>query len=104
VPEFNVRLKSMWGTSSLKNLNGSAERVEEILNGMEDLYMAGDKTVKPNIFVFTSVIDAWNQSNHPKAPYYAQKILFRALDFYESGDEDFQPNPVIFSATISGWA
>lgn len=90
--------------ASLKNLNGSAERVEEILNGMEDLYMAGDKTVKPNIFVFTSVIDAWNQSNHPKAPYYAQKILFRALDFYETGDEDFQPNPVIFSATISGWA
>ena len=38
---------------------GAAERAEEILNWMFDVYTAGKLDAKPNTIAFTSFCDAW---------------------------------------------
>lgn len=79
------------------NCEDSGQRAEKYLDLLENEYLAGDETMKPDNFTFTSVIDAYaRQGNGPEA----ERILMRLL--HDCKDKDLEALP--FSATINAYA
>jgi hypothetical protein len=82
-------------------LDDAAERAEQILRRMEDLYEAGED-VKPNTRSFNSVINAWAKSGRSDAAEKAQDLLDFMTKLYEAGNEAVRPDVHSFCTVING--
>ena len=78
-----------------------AERVEAILNQMEDLYQSGRRHVKPSAVSYITCISAWARSNHRQKVLRAQAILRRMEQAYRSGNLDAKPNLLAYNALLN---
>ena len=59
--------------------------------------------LKPNVSSFTSLIDAYAQTNHWDGISASERMLNRLLDQYLDGDESLEPNVASWTIVISGW-
>jgi polyhydroxyalkanoate synthesis regulator phasin len=82
-------------------LDDAAERAEQVLRRMEDLYEAGED-VKPNTRSFNSVMNAWAKSGKGDAAEKAQDLLDFMTQLYEAGNEAVRPDVHSFCTVING--
>jgi len=75
------------------------KRAESILSEMGNLYDLGDEKVKPNVFTFNQVIDAYAKSNIPNASGKAVQLLSEMQKKYM-----VKPDTVSFSSAIAAYA
>lgn len=61
-----------WSQISNKSTPAAAHRAQQLLNQMEDLAMAGNTSVRPDIYTYTTVIQAWAKCEQSLK---SQKIL-----------------------------
>eukprot|EP00590_Aulacoseira_subarctica_P005365 CAMPEP_0172419212 /NCGR_PEP_ID=MMETSP1064-20121228/5636_1 /TAXON_ID=202472 /ORGANISM="Aulacoseira subarctica , Strain CCAP 1002/5" /LENGTH=552 /DNA_ID=CAMNT_0013158567 /DNA_START=546 /DNA_END=2200 /DNA_ORIENTATION=+ len=85
---------------------GAAERSEEILARMEQLYNDGlSEDAKPNVKDYNAVIDAWSKSGLEEAGDKAEQILDRMQELYDqTGDINLKPNVRSYNSAINAWA
>lgn len=82
-------------------LEDAAERAEQVLRRMEDLYEAGED-VKPNTRSFNSVINAWAKSGRADAAEKSQDLLDFMTRLYEAGNGAVRPDVHSFCTVING--
>jgi len=77
---------------------GSAQRAEILLKLMEVMYEKGNKAAKPNVQVYTSVINAWANSREPEAGEHADQLLARMEKLSrERGNITVKPNTITYT-------
>ena len=88
--------------------NGNIEAAEEILSKMETMYQNGKKRMKPNKYIFSSIITAYgNNGDSAKAEKLLQKMEHMANNiapWEEDKKKDFQPDVVCFTGVIHAYA
>jgi len=84
----------------------AAERAQQLLDRMEQLYRNGDDDVKPNKVVYNSVIHAWARSGEAGSAQRAEDLLARMQQQAKvgDGDDDVKPDVVTFNSVIDAWA
>jgi len=84
----------------------AAERAQQLLDRMEQLYRNGDDAVKPNKVVYNSVIHAWARSGEAGSAQRAEDLLARMQQQAKvgDGDDDVKPDVVTFNSVIDAWA
>lgn len=84
----------------------AAERAQQLLDRMEQLYRNGDDDVKPNKVVYNSVIHAWARSGEAGSAQRAEDLLARMQQqaIVGEGDDDVKPDVVTFNSVIDAWA
>jgi hypothetical protein len=105
VDSFNVVLTA-WAKSGQED--GPA-RAEKLIVSMDKLDAEHGKLgiVKPNVSSFTSLIDAYAQTNEWEGVGTAEGVLNRLLGHYlegEDGGKGFEPNIASWTIVISAWA
>ena len=93
-------IMSAWARSSAR---GAAQRCEDILRRMQELYREG-KNTKPDSFTYTVVCNAWSRSSEKDAADRAIAILDYMKELYKEGDKGAKPNVVTYTACISACA
>lgn len=83
----------------------AAQRAEDLLQRMEQLYTSGKCTwIKPDVVKYTSCIHAWAKSRKRGSAHRAEKILRRMEQlYYLQGDASVKPNAVTYAAVIDAW-
>lgn len=79
-------------------------RAEALLREMEELYSAGNETVKPNTVTHTNVIQALKQSQIQDKAQTAWDLLRNMLRAYQNGNESVRPNVITFNSVITACA
>jgi len=82
----------------------AAERAENLLHEMENLYNMGDKDVKPNTRTYSAVITAMGKSGLPRAAEKAEQILDEMEYISSCGSKDLAPNTILYNAVIDAYA
>jgi len=83
----------------------NAAKAEQLLRRMIDLQRSGSHTIRPNSFVYSSVISAYASLNSPQGAAKAYELLREMLaTFNETGDEAIRPNEVTWAAVIHAFA
>ncbi len=108
----------------------AAERAEDLLHEMENLYNMGDKDVKPNTRTYSAVISEWDVEVHfrcdfflakpihvtwsetaalgksglPRAAEKAEQILDEMVYISSYGSKDLAPNTILYNAVIDAYA
>lgn len=83
-----------------KSLN-RAGQAEQLLNSMEKRYEEEkDHRVMPDCISYSTVINAYANSNTPQSGIHADIILRRMINRYLLGDTKCRPNAVAYTATI----
>ena len=103
IDSFNVVLTA-WAKSGLPY---GPERAEKLIMFMDqvDNENGGHGMVKPNIFSFTSLIDAYAQKSDWDSAAQSERILRRLLEQYLSGEEGIpEPSVASWTIAISAWA
>jgi hypothetical protein len=94
VDSFNVVITA-WAKSGIEY---GPERAEKLIVLMSD---AG---IEPTISSFTSLIDAYSQTNTWEGSNQCERIFNRVLDMYlVDGDKLFEPSVVSWSVVLSAW-
>lgn len=101
VKTFNVVLTA-WAKSGQED---GPERAESLLLLMDQINndSGNDGILKPNIFSFTSLVDAHAQKNDWDSVSCAEQILNRLIDQYLLGEIDFEPDATCWTTVISAW-
>mmetsp|Transcript_6940 Transcript_6940/g.12161 ORF Transcript_6940/g.12161 Transcript_6940/m.12161 type:complete len:550 (+) Transcript_6940:164-1813(+) len=87
--------------NSIDNAAPAAEKAEQILNSMEKRYREEkDHRVMPDCISYSTVINAYANSNTPQSGIHADAILRRMINRYLLGDTKCRPNAVAFTAAI----
>lgn len=83
----------------------AANRVEDLLDKMINLYHEGNHHLKPDTIVFTSVINAWAKSKDPKGPERAEEIFQKMHQLYSEGRNDLiKLDASVYTAALSALA
>lgn len=100
---FNLPLViNAWAKSGAE---GAARSAESILQTMENKYLQGDSSLKPNTRTYTSLIDCWAKSGEPLAARKAEQILITMQAKYEqTRDNAAKPNTHTANAVMNGCA
>ena len=73
-----------------------------VLNDMIDLYKKGNNAIRPNVFVYTSVINAYSRKGDVDG---ASKVFkMQVDDFKLSKNTSAQPNIFTYNAMMDAWA
>ena len=83
---------------------GCAERAEELLREMDNLFSNGNRRVKPNTVTYNLVIEAFAKSNENGSADKAEKLLKRMTILYEKGDSSVKPDIKSYSNVIDAYA
>ena len=82
--------------------DGGPQRAQELIVFMDGL---DAPQCKPNRFTFTSLIDAYAQTNEWDGVREAERIFNNVLDQYvDDGQADLEPNVATWTIVISAWA
>lgn len=71
---------------------------------MKDRYDVGDVDIAPTTHSFSTVINAWSKSGHPKAGIHAENLIEMMIKLHEQGLHGVAPNTVTFSSGINAWS
>ena len=96
---------------------GNAKSAESILYQMEHMYKKGNKRMRPNKFIFSSIINAYANANIQFGNQYcnddidtvltngekAEKILEK-METMANDDEDYKPDVVCYTGVIHAYA
>jgi pentatricopeptide repeat protein len=84
--------------------DGNMVRAEALLKQILAQYLDGDKTVKPDMISFHSVLKACAKSRDPKAGERAESILHKMKELYQSGQlETVKPDARTYSTVLGIW-
>ncbi len=90
-----------WARSGDKK---AAERAEQILRHMDQLYAAGNKAIKADSYSYNTVLNAWAKSGLTGAPQRAERILSIMETKYRNGDVSLKPNTRTYTTVVDTWA
>lgn len=102
VDSFNVVLTA-WAKSGRED---GPKRAEELLVFMDKVHKENGEDrnlLKPNVSSFTSLIDAYAQTNDWDGVSASERMLNRLLDQYLEGEESLEPNVASWTIVISAW-
>jgi pentatricopeptide repeat protein len=76
----------------------AAEKAEFFLKQQKDRYASGDKSVRPNVYTYCSVINACARAGKPERA----ESFFREMyeDFAANGNNSVAPNTYAFNSTF----
>lgn len=85
------------------------QAAQNMLYEMLSLYAeTNNEKIKPNFITFTSAIDAWAQSSHPKAAFKAEKLLEKMMELYYEKDNNYgaeiRPNSITFDTVLHAFS
>ena len=78
-----------------------ARKAEKVLKRMEEMYNAGDVSVKPNVNTYNGVLSAWANSNAKPAYFKSLAVLQKMWKLYEDGNEAVKPDAHAYNTVIS---
>ncbi len=64
---------------------------------MELMYQKGNTAAKPNVHVYTTVINSWAKSGESSSGEHAYKLLERMEKLYEKGNKAIKPNTYTYT-------
>ena len=64
---------------------------------MELMYQKGNRAAKPNVHVYTTVINSWAKSGESSSGEHAYKLLERMEKLYEKGNTAIKPNTYTYT-------
>lgn len=79
----------------------AAERAEQILQHMDQLYSDGKTAIKADSYSYNTVLNAWAKSGQVGAPQRAERILTIMETKYRNGETSLKPNTRTYT-TVSG--
>jgi Pentatricopeptide repeat domain/PPR repeat len=95
INSFNVVLTA-WAKSGMEY---GPERAEKLMVLMDEI------GIQPSVRSFTSLIDAYSQTNTWDGASHCERIFNRVLDMYVvDDDESFEPSVVSWTVVMSAWA
>jgi uncharacterized tellurite resistance protein B-like protein len=100
IDTFNVVLTA-WAKSSE---DYGPERAEKLILLMDELDHGGQRSLRPNVSSFTSLLDAYAQKLDWDSVSQAEQIFNRLLDQYLEGEADREPNIATWTIVLSAWA
>jgi len=105
VRTYGSLIQTWAGASSISNPR-AAERVEVILQHMEDMYKrTRDIEIRPNFFCYTNAIHCWGRSERPDAVEKAMEIVERMERLSDSRENtEARPNAFAYCAVINALA
>ena len=71
---------------------------------MQQLHQEGSKDICPNTVSFSSVLNAYANSNEKDSAPKAEKILKHMQRLYDAGNKNVQPNTICFSTVIKAYS
>jgi Pentatricopeptide repeat domain len=80
---------------------GGAEKVQELLDQMQEAYLAGAEEFKPTTEAYNTLIRAMGQTFQGVAD--GEALLYKMLEQYRNGDEDMRPNANTFRNVIQSY-
>jgi pentatricopeptide repeat protein len=88
---------------------GDAEKVEALLEEMNEEYSNGNSAARPDFVSYTIVLRAWSKSGSVAAPERAEAILARMWELFNSSKEDgshwqTKPNAISYTTVLHCWA
>jgi hypothetical protein len=100
--DYNVMLR-LWERS--RGGGFAAERCEQILMKMQELYESGDSNVQPNVESFKSVLRTWRISGVSFNSLRAQRLLEYMIRLYSDGKNDLVlPDSDCFDIVLQIWS
>ncbi len=70
----------------------AAERAEQILQHMDQLYSDRKTSIKADSYSYNTVLNAWAKSGQVGAPQRAERILTIMENKFRNGDKTLKPN------------
>ncbi len=83
---------------------GRASRALEILDLMEKMYEDGDTRTRPNVYVYTSVINCIARSRDEEKAVMAVSVLQRMEEEYRGGNTSARPNSYAYNSVLNACA
>ena len=84
---------------------GNTTLAESLLKEMHEEYnRTRNETLKPQILVFSMILNAWAKSGSKQAPQRAEGILEKMWELHEKHEFDTKPDVVSYSSVMSCWA
>ena len=97
-PNF-ISFTILFDTLSTSNDWDAAQKANDILYLMEDMYYKhGDRSLKPSLLTYNTVLNAWSKSGLPGSSQRAQELLERMMN------GNIRPNTVSFAICIKAYA
>ena len=93
--------------SNISRKRGVAKRSYELLELMENLYEKngnGDVKSRPNVYVYTSVINCYARSLESDKAVMAVSILQRMEEEYRAGNSSARPNIIAYNSVLNACA
>ena len=90
--------------SNISRKRGVAKRAYELLELMEQLYKNGDVKSRPNVYVYTSVINCYARSLEADKAVMAVSILQRMEEEYRAGNPSARPNIIAYNSVLNACA
>jgi pentatricopeptide repeat protein len=84
--------------------SGDVMRCQKIFDMMERDYKEGNKSAKPDIVAYNTLVHAWSNSGMEDAPDQAQKVLDIVEMKFVSGELEEGSNVVTYNTLIGCWA
>eukprot|EP00957_Ditylum_brightwellii_P139377 10622158-Ditylum_brightwellii.AAC.1 len=85
----------------------SAQRAEELLDLMHDMYKSGDygEEMKPNMYSYTTAINAWARSEEGvKGAGIEENDASMATDTYKGGEKGMKPSAIPYTSVLNAAA
>ena len=79
-------------------------RAQHLLEDMQIAYLNGNENIKPNIFSFTTCINAWAHSSEMDGAKRAQDLLELMLELEQEGDPIMMPNSITSNSVLNAWS
>lgn len=70
----------------------AAERAEQILQHMDQLYADGKTSIQADSYSYNTVLNAWAKSGQVGAPQRAERILTKMETKFRNGNPSLKPN------------
>jgi pentatricopeptide repeat protein len=76
----------------------AAEKAEFYLNQQKVSFAAGVKSLRPNSYIYSSVMNAWARAGKPERAESVFKEMYE--DFAVNGNKSAAPNTITFNSTF----
>lgn len=79
---------------------GNISKAVDLLAKMEEEYVNGSETLKPNVVSYTTLMNGWVKSNDPQKSEKATMIFEKMMEMYKSGNKAAEPNFVSYVTLV----
>ena len=80
--------------------NVAAEKAESLFGLLQEMYEAGDASLKPDSFAYKALLKALSRSSNERLGDVAKSILSKMHELHENGDVDVKPDTTCYNMVM----